>query len=596
VPPAGLDFIILAVVVFVPSASFRVLAGRSPASVHDFFVYGGDVAEGELIAETRYGRLSGGRSENGAVRFLGIPYAAPPLGTLRWRPPVAPEPWTGLRPADSYGPVAPQPPPSPFTSVPGDPSEWSEDCLSLNVWSPSLHGSRPVMVFFHGGAFVSGSGASALYEGSQLAIRGDVVVVTVNYRLGSLGFLAHPGLRDPVSGFAGNWGLLDQVAALSWVKEHAKSFGGDPTRITVFGESAGGIGICALMAALEDSRSREALSALGADPGVPGGGGGLFRRAIVESGPPVAVWMATASKVAERLVARLGLPELDREKLSLVPAADLIEAQGQLTGGEGDFVAMPFLPVVDERFLFELPGSVLAGGGCSGVDLLMGTNKDEVAPMASPEVKGGIEGLVDRMAVLLQRMEAVRSSGDGPSEHARVAAREIVEGYLSMASRAGEGQDVKVLSARIATDWVFRMPAIRALDGHARSSGATFAYLFTWESPLMDGALGSCHALELPFVFGTFGHPVISMFSGSGQEASELSEKIQDSWTAFARCGDPSGGKLGEWGAYDLPQRATMLLGKKCKLAEDPNREARMFWESLEGIGRLEEPPRPGSG
>jgi para-nitrobenzyl esterase len=450
------------------------------------------------------------------------------------------------------------------------------------------------MVFFHGGAFVSGSGASALYEGSYLALRGDVVVVTLNYRLGALGFLAHPRLRDPSSGFAGNWGLLDQVAALSWVKEHARSFGGDPTRITVFGESAGGIGICALMAALDDDRSREALRTLGADPAIRGGGGGLFNRAIVESGPPVAVWMPTAAKVAERLVKKLGLREVDREKLSSVPAADLIEAQGQLSGGQGDFVAMPFLPVVDERFLFQLPGVLLAEGGGSGVDLLMGTNKDEVAPGASPEIKGGIEGLVARMATLLERMEAVRPNGAGPGEHARQRAREIVEGYLSMASRRGESQDVRALSAKIATDWVFRMPALRVLDGHARCSGATYSYLFTWESPLMEGALGSCHALELPFVFGTLGHPVISMFSGSGQQASELSEKIQHAWASFAWCGKPEVKELGEWRAYDLPQRATMVLGKECKLLEDPNREERLFWESLGGIGRLEEPPSPG--
>ena len=191
-----------------------------------------------MIVETASGRVEG-TEEGGVHVFRGIPFAAPPTGDLRWRPPQPPEPWTGIRAATDFGPWAPQSPPA--SPLAGElTGETAEDCLALNVWTPGADASpRPVMVWVHGGGFTGGSGAMPLYSGGRLATRGDVVVVTVNYRLGVLGFLAHPDLADEESGAAGNWGLLDQVAALRWVQDNIEAFGGDPATVTVFGESAG---------------------------------------------------------------------------------------------------------------------------------------------------------------------------------------------------------------------------------------------------------------------------------------------------------------------------------------------------------------------
>ncbi len=226
------------------------------------------------VVEVRSGRVRGVQ-RNGVWSFSGIPYAAPPDGPRRWRPPQSPVPWSGVRVCDRFGPIAPQAPGLVELSLGGEPDEHSEDCLSLNIWTPAPDTARrPVMVWVHGGSFLSGSGAGSLYRGGMLAREGDVVVVTINYRLGMLGFLAHPCLEDPSqiwldgeewAGF-GNWGLADQIAALHWVRDHIAGFGGDPDNVTVFGESAGGISISALL-------------------GVPSVRG-LFHRAIIESGPP----------------------------------------------------------------------------------------------------------------------------------------------------------------------------------------------------------------------------------------------------------------------------------------------------------------------
>jgi para-nitrobenzyl esterase len=265
------------------------------------------------VIEVQGGRIRGVRRRD-LWSFSGVPYAASPAGPGRWRPPAPPEPWTGVLECDHFTPIAPQSPGLVEMSLGGEPEEHSEDCLSLNVWTPGLDGSRrPVMVWVHGGSFVSGSGAGSLYRGGTLAADGDVVVVTINYRLGLLGFLAHPALEDegqswlggaPWSGF-GNWGLADQVAALRWVHDHIAAFGGDPGNVTLFGESAGGMSVSALLA-------------------VPAARG-LFHRAIVESGPPYSYTAEEAAGRAEAVAAHLGVP-LTRAALERVPADALVRA------------------------------------------------------------------------------------------------------------------------------------------------------------------------------------------------------------------------------------------------------------------------------
>ena len=320
------------------------------------------------VVEVRSGRVRGVQRQ-GYWSFSGIPYAGSPAGSRRWRPPSPPEPWTGVRECDRFGPIAPQSPGVIEMSLGGEPDEHAEDCLSLNVWTPAPDNSRrPVMVWVHGGSFVSGSGAGSLYRGGLLAREGDVVVVTLNYRLGILGFLGHPVLDDPGqmwldgeewSGFA-NWGLADQVTALRWVRDHIADFGGDPGNVTLFGESAGGMSVSALL-------------------GVPAARG-LFHRAIVESGPPYAYTADRGSARAEQIAAHLGVP-LTRSALEQVPADALVLAAAELgiEVARNDDPALLMLPVIDGGLLPVAPQDAVANGSAADVALLLGTNRDESA-------------------------------------------------------------------------------------------------------------------------------------------------------------------------------------------------------------------------
>ena len=276
------------------------------------------------VVEVRGGRVRG-VERDGIWTFSGVPYAASPAGERRWRPPAPPEPWAGIRDCDRFGPVAPQAMGfmDQALSGGGSPPESDEDCLNLNVWTPGLDGGRrPVMVWVHGGSFMTGTGSSGLYRGGHLARTEDVVVVTINYRLGLLGFLAHPALDDPGQTWldgrewtgSGNWGLADQVAALVWVRDHIATFGGDPGNVTLFGESAGGMSVSALLA-------------------VPAAAG-LFHRAVVESGPPYTCALEVATERAERLAAHLGVP-CTRASLAGVPAEQLVAAGTELRRGRG---------------------------------------------------------------------------------------------------------------------------------------------------------------------------------------------------------------------------------------------------------------------
>ena len=498
----------------------------------------------EGVVEVRGGRIRGVRRRD-LWTFSGVPYAASPAGDRRWRPPVPPDPWTGVKECDRFTPIAPQAPGLVEMSLGGEPDEQSEDCLSLNVWTPGLdNGRRPVMVWVHGGSFVSGSGAGSLYRGGTLAREGDVVVVTVNYRLGLLGFLAHPALEEPGQTWldgepwsgCGNWGLADQVAALRWVHDHIAEFGGDPGSVTLFGESAGGMSVSALLA-------------------VPAARG-LFHRAIVESGPPYTYTVEEAASRAEKVAAHLGVP-MTRAAFGQVPADDLVRAAtevGQVPANHDDS-GLLLMPVVDGGLVPMAPEVAVATGSVADVPLLIGTTRDESAFFTVGNAT--LASLDDDGLVRWTR----RLTPD-VSE-----ARRLIDEVRD--ARAGRGESIvpRDLWVAIATEFVFRLPTIRLADAHAAVAlpgVGTYCYLFTWESPAFGGYLGSCHALEIPFVFGTVHNRAVQGFCGGGEDAFALSALMRRAWTTFARTGTP--GPTGpssseEWPTWEAGIRPTVVLG-----------------------------------
>jgi para-nitrobenzyl esterase len=497
------------------------------------------------VVETTSGKIEG-VFRKGLYIFRGIPYAAPPVGERRWLPPGLPESWGGVRPAKEFASAAPQAPMDiPFLEPPEKQLQ-SEDCLYLNIWTPGLDGAkRPVMVWVHGGFFTTGAGSWLVYDGRTLSTRGDVVVVTINYRLGVLGFL---NLNEVTKGripATGNEGLLDQVLALEWVRDNISRFGGDPDNVTIFGESAGAMSEGALLA-MPKAR-------------------GLFHRAILQSGAAHHVnSLERAEKVAEAFLDILDKKPTEVNELRSLTEQQIINAQAEvMTRAHGPKLAMgglPLGPVVDGDVIPELPVEAIASGSADNVAILIGTNLDEWKLFAV--LDKDLPNLNE--AGLLQRCERLIPDGDATG---------LIETYRQARSQRNLSATPAELFIAIQSDRFFRMPAIRLAEAHCRRQQPTYMYLFKWVSPLMNGILGACHALDLGFVFGTLD----DNFTGSGQEAQALSGKMQDAWTGFARYGDPSE-NIGEWKLYNA-RRETMVLGGQCTLVEAPYDEERRAWE-----------------
>lgn len=483
-----------------------------------------------MIAEIFQGKIEG-FAKDGVLRFNGIPFAKPPVGALRWRPAEAPEAWTGVRDAARFGNIAPQVRSAAEALIGSTPGDQSEDCLYLNVRTPSLDGARPVMVWIHGGAFVTGAGSLGTYNGKYLVTRGDVAVVTINYRLGALGFL---NLRDATDGQlpgTGTEGLSDQVMALRWVKENIASFGGDPDNVTIFGESAGAMSAGAL---LSMSSAK-----------------GLFNKAILQSGAGhIGRKRESSVKVTKLLFEKLGTH--DPAALMSLPHSAILKAQAEIID-EARSGGMPFAPTIDEALLPVRPIERIRAGYAAGIPILTGTTMEEWKLFTAARPKMRLMG-ADKL-----RHYSTNLVGED-------SAISLLQAY--------EGSPFERWNA-IMTDHTFAVPASRL----AESQGAhapVFAYRFDWRSPLLGGLLGACHALELGFVFGTYNEKRAGLFFGSGAKADALSAAMMDAWIAFARGGDPG------WPRYDTAKRATMIFGDgDPHVVNAPDDVRRAAWDTI---------------
>jgi para-nitrobenzyl esterase len=496
-----------------------------------------------VLAQTTAGKIAG-RDKDGVLLFAGVPFAAPPVGDQRFRAPEEHPGWSDVRDATQFGRVAVQVGDSLGSIGVAPTPDWSEDCLFLNVQTPALDDARrPVMVWIHGGAFVNGTGAIPWYDGSNFVRHGDVVVVTINYRLGALGWL-ELGHLDPAYASSANNGLLDQAMALRWVQDNIDGFGGDPDNVTVFGESAGAMSVGALLGSPVAK--------------------GLFAKAIAQSGAAHNVASAEeAAVIADALLAELGG---GLEAALSAPPAKILEAQqavaaamerGALPRRRTAASGLPFGPVVDGAVLPLRPVEAVGEGSSASVPLLVGTNRDEW------KLFGLMTGAVQDDAHLRKRLARVVDDPDP-----------VIDAYRAV--RHGAGPDD--LFSAIMTDRVFRVPAIRLAEAQAvHQPNHTFVYLFEYASPVFDGRLGSCHALEIPFVWDTLHKPGADLLVGPDAPQS-VADDMHRAWLAFAREGSPAHEGLPAWPAYDHATRATMHFGEPAHLEHDPDPAEREAW------------------
>jgi para-nitrobenzyl esterase len=492
--------------------------------------------EQPTAVQTSLGAIQGSLRDN-VHQFRGIRFAQAPTGDLRFRAPVPVEPWDGVLAATTFGNTSPQPARLPGNPLPARAIRNDEDCLFLNVYTPATDDQRrPVLVWIHGGAYTAGSGDA--YDGTPFCRQGDMVVVTVNYRLGVLGFM-ELGHLDPTLAGSQNNGIRDQIAALQWVHDHIAAFGGDPDRVTICGESAGAGSVAAL------------LGSPGADH--------LYHQAIAQSAP--VSFAPTSSAHADKIVeAAGGLEALKNASIDEILAAQTGVAEAAAAGrhvvliGDG----RPGLhPALDAHTVTRNPIDAVAELGPDSKPLMLGTNVDEgtLFSMYLPK------GITDE-----EMLTALAGHTSNPA------------GVAGAFRKTYPDETPRQLMTRMLTDTMFRTGSLQLADAQSEAGGTVYNYLFTWASEGFGGRLGSMHALEIPFVWNgdlTAWAPIM----GEGEPwPTDLSDRMHPAWISFVQTGNPSHAAIGEWPTHNVQSRLTMEFGVTSSVLEDPFGLTRAAW------------------